>query len=266
MQYLNNRKRQEYREKPGGFTLVELIVVMVVLGILGTMGASFISQSFKGFAESDARMEIYEEGKSALVRMEREIRNAIPNAFAANPTDLRFGLIDETAMACLAAPCTFGQYTDNNTGITNRNFINDRSLALPVNSVLSIYNLNWTEFAVDSPTRKAYAVQTVPNVTRMTLDKKIVAASPTKRFYAVGGAIRYYLDGTTLRRAFTTVAHDATVVFPAGATMARNVSGLNFKYLPSSPNNYAVVIIDFSLNRNGESLNFHKEVEVRNAP
>jgi len=114
----------QHDKKQNGFTLIELIIVIVLLGIVGAMGAGFISQAFKGFFDTDVRMEIYEEGKTAMVRMEREIHIALPNAIIAldktalPPYDdvvnnagfgnaIIFGEIDETKMAGV-----FGQYTD----------------------------------------------------------------------------------------------------------------------------------------------------------
>ncbi len=66
--------------KQCGFTIIELIMVIVILGILGLAGADFISTAFRGFANTSGRLEIYEEGKVALLKMEKELQNAIPNA------------------------------------------------------------------------------------------------------------------------------------------------------------------------------------------
>ncbi|MDR9502278.1 MAG: type II secretion system protein, partial [Desulfurivibrionaceae bacterium] len=69
-----------------GFTLIEIITVIVLLGIIGVMGSEVITTSFKGFSETDARMELFEEGKLALMRMEREIHHMVPNAVTVTTT------------------------------------------------------------------------------------------------------------------------------------------------------------------------------------
>ena len=133
-------------KRQNGFTLIELIIVIVLLGIVGAMGASFISEAFKGFFGADVRMEMYEEGKSALVRMEREIHLAVPNAVVVSDTTtaddtISVGLIDENAMRPV-----FGQYTEADP----TDAITDPTAALPVNTLVSIYNTSWDVFADSS--------------------------------------------------------------------------------------------------------------------
>ncbi len=270
-------KYKEFYSDPSesrGFTLIELIIVIIVLGVLGTMGANFISQAFKGFAASDARMDIYEEGKTALERMEREIRNAIPNAVnLPAASDLQLGIIDEVAMHCSTPPCNtgqyvFGQYTENNPA--GMNFIEDQSLALPAGSVLSIYNRNWNDLSNVAPAvQRVYTVTSAAVVVRMNLDRNINAASPFKRFYAVDKAVRYYLDGTTLKRSTAAINPGVAISFPInalGKPLAKNVSGFNFSYLPGSLERNALVSIEFTISKGGESVNFHKEIAIRNVP
>lgn len=261
--------------RQGGFTLVELIIVIVLLGILGTMGAEFITQAFKGFSDTDARTEIYEEGQLVLSRMERELRIALPNAIDVEPgsNGLEFGMIDENAMTCPAAAdpqdCVFGQYIDNNPA--GKQFIRDQTNPLPVGSIVSIYNRNWSDFSSTDPNqRRLYRVTSITAPTnRMDLDRNVIAASPGSRFYAVHQAVRYYLSGTTLTRA--TIAIDntnylAALAFPTGNPLAENVSSLTFDFTPGSLTSSALVSIRFTIDRNGEALDFHKEVQIRNAP
>ncbi|MDF1577942.1 MAG: prepilin-type N-terminal cleavage/methylation domain-containing protein [Desulfobulbales bacterium] len=255
-----------------GFTLIELIIVVVILGIIGVLGADFISQGFKGFLATDHRVAIYEEGKIALVRMEREIRNAVPNAIdsatlAGDPADLRFAMLDEDAMAIAAN--VFGQYQENPPTTT----ITDLTGPLALGAVLSIYNRTWDDFTDPNPVqRRLYTVSSVAGST-MTISKNLTPprASPRKRYYAVDRAVRYYLDGAgTLLRAQLPINSEnvdfATLPAQPGYPLARNVSGLTFSYSPTTLMRNAVVTINFTITKGGEAVNFHKEVHVRNVP
>ena len=257
-----------------GFTLVELVIVIVVLGILGAMGAEFISQAFKGFFDTDIRMEMYEEGKNALVRMEREIHIAVPNAVDVSTTTLNgdtisFGVVDETAMAGV-----FGQYTEEHP--SGAATITDRTGPLPVNSLVSIYNTGWDVFIDGS---SVYSVDSV-STNQMTMSETIGQASPYGRYYAVQPqAVRFIIENRVLNRRTTAVA-------AAGITgadfsndalanpqpLARNVIPSNglpfFTYTPGTSTRNSVVTINFAIHRpeTDETVTFHKEIQVRNVP
>ncbi|MEW6593269.1 MAG: type II secretion system protein [Thermodesulfobacteriota bacterium] len=252
--------------KESGFTLVELIIVIVLLGILGAVGAGFITTAFQGFFDSDVRMEMYEEGKTALVRMEREIRIAVPNAVdvSAGVTagdTISFGVVDENAMAGV-----FGQYTEEHPSGTTA--ITDRTAALPLNTLASLYNTNWAIFSNGSRTYRVTAV----NGNQMTLDRVIGPASPYQRYYAVRPqAVRFTVSGATLFRATAPVsAAGAVGAFGNPQILARNVAASGglpfFNYEQGSSTRNSVVTIHFALSRNNETVTFHQEVQVRNVP
>lgn len=249
------------------FTLIELVIVIVILGVIGSMGADFISKAFMGFADTEARMEIYEEGKLALLRMEREIRNAVPNAVnLASATDLQIGAIDEQAMQCATAPCTFFQYSDNNPA--GKTFISDLSLAL-AGGAISIYNRNWSDFAT-AGSQRLYNITGTAGPRKMNLHKAVIAASPAGRYYAVDKAIRYYLDGNVLKRAETTVSEGSSVSFAAatGYPLAKNISSLIFGYQAGTLTRNGLVTVSFTMQnpRGTESVDFYKEISIANAP
>ena len=255
-----------------GFTLIELIMVIILISIIGLVGGSFIAQSFRGFSQSENRIDIYEEGKIALVRMEREVHNAIPNAF--NPStigndDLQFGMINELAMQNV-----FGQYTNNNPNT----FIDDRITTLVLGSIISINNLSWAHFISGTPRLYLVIDITHPSGRRMNLATTIQDPQSDGRFYAVNSMVRYCLDTNTLRRSSMPINagnYNASPSFPVGcagqpiATNVRRTAPAKpiFSYQPGTSTNSPLVTIDFRIAPlNGENINFHKEIMIVNVP
>ena len=63
-----------------GFTLVEMIVVMVITGIIGGMVAIFIKAPVQGYVDSARRAELTDIADTALRRLSRDVRTAVPNS------------------------------------------------------------------------------------------------------------------------------------------------------------------------------------------
>lgn len=69
-----NRKFQR------GFTLIEMIVVMVITGVLGGMIAIFINGPVQGYVDSARRAEMNDIADTAMSRITRDLRTALPNS------------------------------------------------------------------------------------------------------------------------------------------------------------------------------------------
>lgn len=63
-----------------GFTLVEMVVAIVILGILGTVLTAFITRPVEGYRDLARRTALVDAAESALRRMQRDIRIALPNS------------------------------------------------------------------------------------------------------------------------------------------------------------------------------------------
>jgi MSHA biogenesis protein MshO len=62
-----------------GFTLVELIVVIAVVGILAGVVAMFIRTPIESYMTVSRRGELVDIANTALLRMARDVRRAVPN-------------------------------------------------------------------------------------------------------------------------------------------------------------------------------------------
>ncbi len=69
-----------YPKSHRGFTLVEMIVVMVITGIIGGMVAMFIHAPVQGYVDSARRAEMSDIADTALRRLGRDLRTAVPNS------------------------------------------------------------------------------------------------------------------------------------------------------------------------------------------
>jgi MSHA biogenesis protein MshO len=67
-------------KRQSGFTLVEMIIVIVITGIIGGIVAIFIRAPVQGYVDSARRAELTDIADTAVRRMARDIRTAVPNS------------------------------------------------------------------------------------------------------------------------------------------------------------------------------------------
>lgn len=77
MSQLNQRQR--------GFTLIEAIVAMVLLGIAGSLVGMFIRVPIEGYFDTERRARLTDTADTALRRMARDLRLALPNSIRIKP-------------------------------------------------------------------------------------------------------------------------------------------------------------------------------------
>lgn len=77
-----NQNHQPYprARRIAGYTLIELVIVIVVTGILVAGASVFIVRAVQGYGDLGRRTALVEAADSALQRMARDIRLALPNS------------------------------------------------------------------------------------------------------------------------------------------------------------------------------------------
>lgn len=286
--------RSATRER--GFTLVEAIVVIVLTGTLASIVAVFIAGPVMGYMGSTRRAELSDAADTALRRLGRDLRLALPNslrrsgdgryiefmpivasgryrvegsanAYCATPGDdrLDFAAADN-CFQILGPPLAFAG--------------GDR---IVIGSTQSDGAQPYLGETSSAHIRRAYngALGTPVDFVSIASSARLPtsAALPGSRFRVVAAAMQavtYACEGVAaapaggdgpgvLRRYWGYGFNPAQATPPAGgssALLVANVSACDIQYRPTD----ALVTVMLQLTRAGESLRLYHEIHIDNTP
>ncbi len=270
-----------------GFTLIEAIMVIVITGILGTMVAVFIRAPVDGYLDSVARAELTDAGDTALRRMARDVRTALPNSlrtaggtgtscFEFLPTvgggryriaqsstatgDVLDFSVADTSFDVLAStnlPPPGGYATPHHVVIYN--------LGIPGADAYTAANLNRAAIA---------AASTAANITLPAAGNKFPFQSPGKRFQVISNfSVIYSCSARTLIRSTRAITAAPLATCPAvGTVLVGNVDCANtsFTYNPAVSQRNGLLTMTLVLTQAGastpETIRLYQEVHVDNTP
>ncbi len=238
-----------------GFTLVELIITIVLLGIVAGVGVNIISRVFIGYSDSKTKNFLYNEGKFAAERIDREIRESVPNTLRIhNSSTLQFALFSDM------------MYYDNTT--INKINIYDNDSPLSIGDNVSIYITSSSHFYNLSRVYNVTGVNNYDNYSIITFDKNISKDSPYKRLFVVETPVTFYLDGDTLKRCFAYPPNMSNYGNPDGTCniVTKYVESVTFTYEAGVTWRTGVLTIDIKLSKAGTSITYTHKVQVRNVP
>ena len=113
---LNSELRTPNSELQRGFTLIEIVVVIVILSIVSAITIKFLTDSMRIYTMTVNQKTLFDEGKLALDRMCRDIRDArsilVPNT-GSSGTSITFTRTNATAQDSASENITF-QLTGTN--------------------------------------------------------------------------------------------------------------------------------------------------------
>ena len=269
-----------------GFTLVEMIVVIVITGILGGIIALFIRGPVQGYVDSARRAAMNDIADTAMSRITRDLRTALPNSVRITSIGSVYYLefIPTTGGGRYRAASDVAATLFPCGGSSPASAVLDIAVAdtcfevlgpmptFPVNDWVVVNNVSSVN--VYPGTDRAQIVSAVsPAVSIASFS--FPSASPGNRFQVISTPVTYVCSpvaggvGGTLTRywgyaiqaAQPTALATLTSVNP-GALLAGNVSSCSFS-LPQGNN---LLAMQLTITESGESISLYDEAYVSNKP
>lgn len=264
-----------------GFTLVEAIVAIVITGIVAAMVTMFIRTPIQQYMDAESRAAITDVADTALRRMGRDLRLALPNSVRVDPS----GKYVEFLLTSGG-----GRYLADADDLVPGNildFYNAASLsfdvvgpapAMAANEFVVVYNLGPGMIPADAydcgtscnrATIGGVAGNTVTLVANPFASQAVKMESPSRRFQVVTGAVSYACVGGELRRYSGYAISAAQPAPPAGtgAVLANGVTACSFSYTPLANQRAALIGLGVTLqNSVGENISLFHQVHVDNTP
>ncbi|WP_159459886.1 MULTISPECIES: PilW family protein [Colwellia] len=244
------------RKKSPGFSLIELIVVIVILGVLATAISSFIKFATQIYSETTARDQLVSSARFAIERLNRDIRNALPNSLRLTNSEqcLEFTPIIESTI-----------YTDIPVAPeVAKNKISVIRFDKTFKSTWSVivYPLTPNDVYPVAPSNsdKVHAVASIDEtgdewVITLVAEVLFSEDSPTQRLYFINESetVEYCLQNNSLLRNGILMAEDIYNTSP-------------FEILAATLQRNAMVQMHFRFEKNNETVTFNNEIQVLNVP
>lgn len=262
-----------------GFTIVEMIVVIVITGIIAGIVAVFIQRPVQGYIDSARRAELTDIADTALRRMARDLRLALPNSIRVTDGGQTVELLlTRTGGRYRAAPKADGTGDVLDFSAADSGFdILGPALTFQAGDRIVVYNLGPNVPDADAysgtnitPYAGAAGASTNVSITPF----KFPLESPGNRFQVVEGPVSYVCDTTnrTLWRyggyAIQAGQPNAATLagFGNGARLATRLQSCAISYLANTTERSGLVTMLLTLRQDNETVTLLHEVHVSNVP
>ncbi len=265
-----------------GFTLIEMIMVIIILGIIGSMVAVFMKAPIDAYFATARRASLSDEADTAMRRMGRDIRKALPNSIRTSPAGDCVEFIPTKTGGRYRADLNSaplppqGDILDFTTNDTSFDMLGANSALtdqmIVAGDVVAVYNLGigGADAYAEENTSEVSAIDVgdLTNETKIKINgKKFPLASGSNRFHVIPGAERvvaYVCSGGVLTRTASSTFSSACPT--SGAVLASHVSACSFTYNGSDLQRNALLQISLTFTVSSENVNLYHEIHVNNTP
>jgi len=262
-----------------GFTLVEMVVVITIVGILAAGAALFIRNPTQAFIDSENRANLTDRADTALRRMARDIRNALPNS-------VRVNVIGTDSFIEFVPVNSAGRYRASVGSSASDNPLDfslpadtfdvlGPSVSVAAGDRLVIYNLGIPDSDVYEGSNSR-ALQTTGNLTVLSFSGgTFPLESPSSRFFVVSTPVSYACDMTNkvlLRYSGYAIQANqpSTVATLNGLATARilanGLTTCQVNYAPGVLQRSGVITIYLGFTQDVATVTLMHQVNVVNSP
>jgi MSHA biogenesis protein MshO len=281
-----------------GYTLIEVVVVVAITALVAAFIGSFISRPLAIYNDVNLRGELVAAASSALERIAREVRAALPNSVRVGAGGTALELLHaadgaryraEGGGAHGAASDVIDLAGDSSFNVLGRFQDLGFSYGTPLAAGhrLAVYATGssvWSDAAsganpgVITPAATALQIADDGDEDQLLLSApfRFALGSPQQRVYVVDGPLSYLCDagsGSLTRYAGYSVTalqptdpSAAPLSLASAALLVDRVSACRFTYSPGTPQRAALVTIELTLSHLGEQVRLLEQVHVLNVP
>lgn len=265
----------------GGFTLVEMVMVIVITGIIAGMVAVFLRTPVEQYMDVARRAEMTDVADTALRRIARDLRGALPNSVRVSGTCNGTGACTLTFMPTVGGGRYRAQGGDDlqfHKADTSFEVLGPMPPVTAAHHIV-VYNLGINGADAYSGSAAATDVRRPvsgvgANTINITSTEPLPFDSPSHRFHVVSMPVRYVCTANAASPALGTLTRVSDYGWPPGTTgpgtsslLAQNVSRCRFNYNQNVVGQRAgLVTLQLSLTDDGETVSLYHAVHVSNQP
>ncbi|WAF67570.1 type II secretion system GspH family protein [Aeromonas dhakensis] len=272
----------------GGFTLIELVMVILLLGIMATFASQFIGIGSQIYGDASSREQLMSDARFAMERLNREVRNALPGSERIETLDgswsdsgpcLRFWPISTSSRYIALNRNVSGSTTTLElvmaTPASAVDPLSPDASAVAVGDLLAVFPLpdanqpslsNGCEYGrCVARVTEVLAPVSGAQTLRYAATESLAGLSPGSRVYFAREQVRYCVQAGSMYRA-SMALNGASAAMPLGILMAGSLRAGSFYREATAFNSEGELGVRLVFERKGEAVTFNHKLGVFNVP
>lgn len=272
----------------GGFTLIELVMVILLLGIMATFASQFIGIGSQIYGDASSREQLMSDARFVMERLNREVRNALPGSERIETLDgswsdsgpcLRFWPISTSSRYIALNRNVSGSTTTLElvmaTPASAVDPLSPDASAVAVGDLLAVFPLpdanqpslsNGCEYGrCVARVTEVLAPVSGAQTLRYAATESLAGLSPGSRVYFAREQVRYCVQAGSMYRA-SMALNGTSAAMPLGILMADALRAGSFYREATAFNSEGEFGVRLVFERKGEAVTFNHKLGVFNVP